>query len=183
MANQMTAAEIAALLRQTAAKQDEVAAAADGLVGRQTELIALEWRIAALHGVPCLGTVPASTATAATSSQGSVEANQKVASSLRRAAVSARGLANRISPLAAPRVVSRPAATPLRRESTPVTPTPRPEVRCTRVERDRCADVISAAFADGCLDVEEVNDRLSKCLMAKFPSELAKLLADLPGTS
>jgi hypothetical protein len=59
-------------------------------------------------------------------------------------------------------------------------PQPPPEQRCDRADRDRVADVLQQAFAAGALDADEINDRLSRCLAAKFPSELMTLVRDLP---
>jgi hypothetical protein len=55
-----------------------------------------------------------------------------------------------------------------------------PEKRCTSADRDACADVLQQAFAVGALDASEISERLSVCLQAKWPHELAELTADLP---
>jgi len=54
------------------------------------------------------------------------------------------------------------------------------EKRCTRGDREKAADLLGQHYAAGSLDDEEYQERLDAAMKAKYPSELAALLADLP---
>ena len=55
------------------------------------------------------------------------------------------------------------------------------EQRASDVDRDIAADVLCAAVGDGRLTLDELDDRLGAALSARTITELAALIADLPG--
>lgn len=60
-----------------------------------------------------------------------------------------------------------------------------PQVRLTHADRDQAAERLQEAYADGRLDEEELDERLSVAMKAKFPADLEPLFRDLavPGSS
>ncbi|KUP95682.1 DUF1707 and DUF4870 domain-containing protein [Thermobifida cellulosilytica] len=52
-------------------------------------------------------------------------------------------------------------------------------MRVTHAERDRVAEVLQNAYAEGQLDEEELDERLGKAMAAKTRGELQPLVADL----
>ncbi|WP_460862854.1 DUF4870 domain-containing protein [Nocardiopsis coralliicola] len=54
-----------------------------------------------------------------------------------------------------------------------------PQVRLTHADRDAAAERLQQAFADGRLDEDEFDERLSTAMSAKFPAELEPLLTDI----
>lgn len=58
-----------------------------------------------------------------------------------------------------------------------------PEIRIGDAQRLVAQDRIQQAYAQGALDFEEFEERLGLALMAKTPSDLEPLLADLPFTA
>ncbi len=54
-------------------------------------------------------------------------------------------------------------------------------VRASDVERERVAQVLQRAAADGRLSPEEAGERLAAASAARFREELARLMIDLPG--
>ena len=54
-------------------------------------------------------------------------------------------------------------------------------VRASDAERERAAQVLQRAAADGRLSPEEAGERLAAASAARFREELARLLTDLPG--
>ena len=55
-----------------------------------------------------------------------------------------------------------------------------PELRASHADRDRAAEILSAAAGDGRLTAAELDERLEAALSARTNSELAALTADLP---
>jgi Domain of unknown function (DUF1707) len=55
-----------------------------------------------------------------------------------------------------------------------------PELRASHADRDRIAEILSAAAGDGRLTAAELDERLEAALSARTGSELAALTADLP---
>ena len=70
------------------------------------------------------------------------------------------------------REVSVPAANPAN--------DPHNTMRASDADRDRVADALREAYAEGRLDVNEHNDRLDRAYQAKTLGDLAPLLSDLP---
>ncbi|MDX3849142.1 DUF1707 domain-containing protein [Streptomyces sp. AK02-01A] len=56
----------------------------------------------------------------------------------------------------------------------------RPEIRASDAERDRVAERLREAVAEGRLDMEEFDERLEAALKARTHGELAPLIRDLP---
>jgi hypothetical protein len=57
---------------------------------------------------------------------------------------------------------------------------PSPELRVADADRDRTVERLRAAAAEGRLDPDELEERVSKALAARTQSELDALLSDLP---
>jgi hypothetical protein len=55
--------------------------------------------------------------------------------------------------------------------------------RASDADRDITADILCAAVGDGRLTLDELDDRLGAALSARTTTELAALIADLPGRS
>lgn len=55
-----------------------------------------------------------------------------------------------------------------------------PHERLTDAERQEAADLLSAAFRDGVISVEELDERLTAALNAQTAGELQKITDDLP---
>ena len=55
-----------------------------------------------------------------------------------------------------------------------------PELRASHADRDRVAEILGAAAADGRLTAAELDERLEAALSARTGGELAALTADLP---
>jgi hypothetical protein len=55
-----------------------------------------------------------------------------------------------------------------------------PELRASHADRDRVAEILSAAAGDGRLTAAELDERLEAALSARTSGELAVLTADLP---
>jgi hypothetical protein len=53
--------------------------------------------------------------------------------------------------------------------------------RASDADRDIAADILCAAVGDGRLTLDELDDRLRVALSARTTTELAALIADLPG--
>jgi hypothetical protein len=53
-------------------------------------------------------------------------------------------------------------------------------MRASDADRDRVAEALREAYAEGRLDVEEHNERIERAYLAKTLGELTPLLADLP---
>ena len=53
--------------------------------------------------------------------------------------------------------------------------------RASDADRDIAADILCAAVGDGRLTLDELDDRLGAALSARTTTELAALIADLPG--
>jgi hypothetical protein len=62
-----------------------------------------------------------------------------------------------------------------------VWPALRAGVRASDADRDIAADILCAAVVDGRLTLDELDDRLEAALSARTITELAALIADLPG--
>ena len=60
-------------------------------------------------------------------------------------------------------------------------PARRTEQRASDADRDIAADILCAAVGDGRLTLDELDDRLGAALSARTITELAALIADLPG--
>jgi hypothetical protein len=60
---------------------------------------------------------------------------------------------------------------------------PSPELRIADADRDRTVEQLRAAAAEGRLDPDELEERVSKALTARTQGELDALLADLPKPS
>ena len=74
-----------------------------------------------------------------------------------------------------PPVPAAPAAT------APVAPgPPAPAFRVSDADRDRIAQVLQAAFAEGRLDDDEFDERMRAALTARTSTDLEKLTTDLP---
>src|SRR5689334_17044770 len=58
-----------------------------------------------------------------------------------------------------------------------------PRLRASDADRDRVAEVLRQALADGRLTVEEFDVRLDACFAAKTLGDLNALVDDLPGSS
>ena len=56
-----------------------------------------------------------------------------------------------------------------------------PAQRASDADRDIAADILCAAVGDGRLTLDELDDRLGAALSARTITELAALIADLPG--
>ena len=56
-----------------------------------------------------------------------------------------------------------------------------PAQRASDADRDIAADILCAAVGDGRLTLDELDDRLGAALSARTTTELAALIADLPG--
>jgi uncharacterized protein DUF1707 len=56
-----------------------------------------------------------------------------------------------------------------------------PAQRASDADRDIAADVLCAAVGDGRLTLDELDERLGAALSARTITELAALIADLPG--
>jgi hypothetical protein len=56
-----------------------------------------------------------------------------------------------------------------------------PAQRASDADRDIAADVLCAAVGDGRLTLDELDERLGAALSARTMTELAALIADLPG--
>ena len=54
------------------------------------------------------------------------------------------------------------------------------QLRTSQADRERAADVLKAAFAEGRLDQEEYTDRVGQVHASRTYTELAELTADLP---
>lgn len=54
-----------------------------------------------------------------------------------------------------------------------------PQIRLTHADRDRAAERLQEAYAEGRLDESELDERLSVAMAAKFPAELEPLFSDL----
>lgn len=68
-----------------------------------------------------------------------------------------------------------------RRHAPPPPPAPpRPDVRAADAERDRTAQTLNEAYAQGYLSGEEHSERIDRLYTAKMLSDLDKLTADLP---
>jgi hypothetical protein len=57
---------------------------------------------------------------------------------------------------------------------------PTPQLRVADADRDRTVEQLRAAAAEGRLDPDELEERVSTALTARTQSELDELLADLP---
>jgi hypothetical protein len=57
---------------------------------------------------------------------------------------------------------------------------PAPAIRVSDADRDRIAQVLQAAFAEGRLDDDEFDERMRAALTARTSADLAKLTTDLP---
>jgi Domain of unknown function (DUF1707) len=60
-------------------------------------------------------------------------------------------------------------------------PAQAPAQRASDADRDIAADILCAAVGDGRLTLDELDDRLAAALSARTITELASLIADLPG--
>jgi Domain of unknown function (DUF1707) len=60
-------------------------------------------------------------------------------------------------------------------------PAQAPPQRASDADRDIAADILCAAVGDGRLTLGELDDRLGAALSARTITELAALIADLPG--
>jgi hypothetical protein len=60
-------------------------------------------------------------------------------------------------------------------------PVQAPAPRASDADRDIAADILCAAVGDGRLTLDELDDRLGAALSARTITELAALIADLPG--
>jgi Domain of unknown function (DUF1707) len=60
-------------------------------------------------------------------------------------------------------------------------PAQAPAQRASDADRDIAADILCAAVGDGRLTLGELDDRLGAALSARTTTELAALIADLPG--
>ena len=60
-------------------------------------------------------------------------------------------------------------------------PARRTSQRASDADRDIAADILCAAVGDGRLTLDELDDRLGAALSARTVTELAALIADLPG--
>ena len=60
-------------------------------------------------------------------------------------------------------------------------PVQAPAQRASDADRDIAADILCAAVGDGRLTLDELDDRLGVALSARTITELAALIADLPG--
>ena len=60
-------------------------------------------------------------------------------------------------------------------------PVQAPAQRASDADRDIAADILCAAVGDGRLTLDELDDRLGAALSARTVTELAALIADLPG--
>ncbi|GAB7100633.1 hypothetical protein JCM3263A_21080 [Thermobifida fusca] len=58
-------------------------------------------------------------------------------------------------------------------------PVPPSQMRVTHAERDRIAEMLRDAYAEGQLDEEELDERLSRAMKAKTRGDLQPLVADL----
>ena len=56
----------------------------------------------------------------------------------------------------------------------------RPALRAGDAERERTAEALRRAHAEGRLDVDELQDRIGRCYAARTVGELARLVSDLP---
>ena len=56
-----------------------------------------------------------------------------------------------------------------------------PPQRASDADREIAADILCAAVGDGRLTLDELDDRLGAALSARTMTELAALIADLPG--
>lgn len=56
-----------------------------------------------------------------------------------------------------------------------------PQIRVGHADRDAVIERLQAAAAEGCLTVEELEERIEAAAAAKFHSDLEPLVADLPG--
>jgi hypothetical protein len=56
-----------------------------------------------------------------------------------------------------------------------------PAPRASDADRDIAADILCAAVGDGRLTLDELDERLGAALSARTTTELAALIADLPG--
>jgi Domain of unknown function (DUF1707) len=56
-----------------------------------------------------------------------------------------------------------------------------PAQRASDADRDIAADILCAAVGDGRLTLDELDERLEAALSARTITELAALIADLPG--
>ncbi len=61
-----------------------------------------------------------------------------------------------------------------------ITPVDHGQMRAATADRERAADVLKAAFAEGRLDQDEYTDRLDQVYASKTYGQLAALTADLP---
>lgn len=60
------------------------------------------------------------------------------------------------------------------------TPDPR-DLRCSDADREKVAEALRSATADGRIDLDEMRERLERAYAARTYRELEPLLADLPG--
>jgi hypothetical protein len=60
-------------------------------------------------------------------------------------------------------------------------PVQAPAPRASDADRDIAADILCAAVGDGRLTLDELDERLGAALSARTMTELAELIADLPG--
>jgi hypothetical protein len=61
-------------------------------------------------------------------------------------------------------------------------PDPR-DLRCSDTDRERVAEALRTALADGRIDLDELSDRLDRTYAARTYRDLEPLVADLPGTT
>ncbi|MFE4370188.1 DUF1707 domain-containing protein [Streptomyces sp. NPDC056835] len=64
----------------------------------------------------------------------------------------------------------------------PVAPAEPPAIRASDADRDRIADILREALAEGRLDAEEHAERIDSVYRAKTVAELEPLVSDLPAT-
>lgn len=62
------------------------------------------------------------------------------------------------------------------------TPDPR-DLRCSDADREKVAEALRSAAADGRIDLDELSDRLERTYAARTYRELEPLVADLPGAA
>lgn len=65
-------------------------------------------------------------------------------------------------------------------EKSPARPAAEPDVRASDADRDRVADILREALAEGRLDTEEHSERIDAVYSAKTMGELEPLVRDLP---
>lgn len=62
---------------------------------------------------------------------------------------------------------------------TPAPAPPAPAHRVSQADRDRVVELLTGAYVDGRLDVEEFQDRTQAALAARTPADLAAVLTDI----